>query len=89
MKSRTTRRFRDGYAILPKAVQEHTRQAYRQFQQDPGHPGLQFKKVHQKRLIYSARIGLNYRAVGLLSGDEIVWYWIGTHAEYDLLLAQM
>jgi hypothetical protein len=34
-------------------------------------------------------VTLGYRALGLLEGDEIIWLWIGTHAEYDRLLKSM
>jgi hypothetical protein len=36
--------------------------------------------------IYSARISLDYRALAVLKGDRIIWYWIGSHAEYDRLV---
>lgn len=42
------------------------------FQQNPAHPGLQFKKVHDKLPVYSARINLDYRAVGVMAADEWV-----------------
>jgi len=89
MKSRTTRQFRAAFAKLPRQVQAQAREAYKQFVKDPTHPGLQFKKIHQKRPIYSIRIGIHYRAVGIKSKDEIVWFWIGHHSEYDQLLGQM
>lgn len=54
--------------------------------ENPDHPGLQFKKVHATRPIYSARVGLGYRALAVRTGDVLVWFWIGTHGEYDRLL---
>ena len=30
-----------------------------------------------------------YRALGLWEGDTITWFWIGSHAEYDTLLARL
>jgi hypothetical protein len=30
-------------------------------------------------------VGDHYRAVGVQSPDGIIWFWIGTHAEYDRL----
>ncbi|GAB4231418.1 MAG: hypothetical protein Kow0049_13770 [Stanieria sp.] len=54
MKSRTTVQFRKAFATLPKQVQEQTRQAYRLFKQDTGHPSLRFKKIHSELPIYSA-----------------------------------
>jgi len=51
----------------------------------PAHPGLQFKKLEGEDDIYSARIGLEYRALAVMKKDRIVWYWIGSHSEYDRL----
>ena len=88
MKSRTTARFRKALAELPEVVQEQARAAYRQFSQNPQHPGLRFKPVHSTEPIYSARVSRGYRALGFRDGDEIVWFWIGAHAEYERILAQ-
>ncbi|MBW4694069.1 MAG: hypothetical protein KME27_20170 [Lyngbya sp. HA4199-MV5] len=89
MKSRTTTEFRKLFADLPNQVQEQTRTAYRQFRADPSYPSLRFKKVHPKLPIYSARINKSYRAVGQLEGDTVIWFWVGSHTEYDLLLEQL
>lgn len=86
MKSLTTAQFRELFADLPEPVQEQTRKAYRQFKQDPSYPSLRFKKVHPKLPIYSAHINRDYRAVGQLEDDTVIWFWVGSHAEYDLLL---
>jgi hypothetical protein len=71
---------------IQEHVQRRAREAYRLFQENPRHPGLQFKQVHPSRPIYSARVGLGYRAVAVVDGDTVVWFWIGTHADYDRLL---
>ena len=89
MKSCTTTQFREMFATLPEQVQEQTRKAYQQFKQDPSYPSLRFKKVHPKLLIYSARINRDYRAVGQLDKDTVIWFWVGSHAEYDMLLEQL
>ncbi len=89
MKSRTTAQFRKAFAGLPEQVQEQSREAYRQFKQDPNYPSLRFKKVHPELSIYSARIGKNYRAVGQLDRDTIIWFWVGSHTEYDALLSHL
>jgi hypothetical protein len=39
--------------------------------------------------IYSARTNDSYRAVGILDEGDIVWFFIGTHTEYDKLLSQL
>ena len=78
--------FRRAFDSLPKAVQRQALQAYKVFAKDPSHPGIQFKKVHPSKPISSVRIGLGYRALGTKTGDEVVWFWIGSHAEYDRLV---
>ena len=77
MRSYTTRQFRRLFASLPRQVQHQARQAYRLFRKDPAHPGLHFKRVHPDPPMYSARVGIGYRAVGVLDGDAIAWFWIG------------
>ena len=72
MKSRTTAEFRKSFPALPKQVQEQTRDAYRQFKENPSYPSLRFKKVHPELPIYSARISNNYRTVGQLDGDTAI-----------------
>jgi hypothetical protein len=73
-------------ASLPSEVQARARRAYRLFRQNPSHPSLNFKKVNDQDNIYSARVGLGHRVLGQLDGEEIVWFWIGAHDEYDKLL---
>jgi hypothetical protein len=51
---------------------------------NPKHPSLHFKKIGR---LWSARIGAHYRALGLDKTEGVVWFWIGSHADYDRLLA--
>ncbi len=89
MKSRTTGAFRAAFARLPRVAQDQCRDSYKLFVENPRHPGLRFKKVHSSLLIYSARVARRYRAIGVIEGDEILWFWVGTHSEYDKLLARL
>jgi mRNA-degrading endonuclease RelE of RelBE toxin-antitoxin system len=89
VKSVTSARFRKAFSELPDRIQRQARQAFRQFQQNPNHPSLGFKQVHPSRPIYSVRIGLGFRAIGIRENNEIIWFWIGSHADYDRLLSQM
>jgi hypothetical protein len=87
IQSRTTRRFWRLFRDLPADVQRDAERAYRLFQANPSHPGLQFKKLEEgEDDIYLARIGLGYRALAVVKGSRIVWYWIGDHADYDRLM---
>ena len=89
MISRTTKRFREALSKLPKDIQRQAQESYKLFSQDPNHPSLRFKKVHTNEPVYAARINIDYRAVGIVDGEEIIWFWIGSHAEYDKLLDQL
>jgi len=74
------------YAKLPDPVRSQARRAYQLFRRNPSHPGLKFKKVDEERNIYSVRIGLGYRALGRMDGSEIIWFWIGSHEEYNKIV---
>lgn len=89
MKSSITKEFRKRLSQLPSAVQEQVDKAYALWVKDSSHPSLQFKRVSQRQPIYSVRISLNYRALGLLENDHIYWFWVGPHAEYDELLKRL
>ena len=89
MISRTTADFRGDFSRLPAAVQKQARIAYVHFMADPGHPGLKFKKLPPHENIWSVRISGDYRAVGRRGGDVIVWFFIGSHADYDRLLERL
>lgn len=87
MKSRTTRRFWQLFDALPVEVQDQAREAYRHWADNHQHPSLRFRRVEDTIPLYSARVGIGYRAVGRREGDTITWFWIGSHADYDRLLA--
>jgi len=89
MTSHTTEHFRHAFKQLPQHVQRQARQAYRLFKQNPYHPSLHFKQVHPTRPIYSVRISLDYRAVGIREGEVVIWFWIGVHADYEKLISRL
>ena len=87
MISRLHPKFRRGFDALPPNVRERARDSFRRFLADPSHSSLAFKRVDAGREWWSVRISLGYRAVGVRGPvDVIVWFFIGTHAEYDRLL---
>jgi hypothetical protein len=87
VKSRITSNFRRCFVELPPDTQRQARESYRKFTENPHHPGLHLKKVHAVDPIYSVRISRDYRALGVQSADEIVWFWIGSHADYERILS--
>jgi len=52
----------------------------------PYHRSLDFKRVGKKYPTYSVRIGMGWRAVGFKRDNIIVWFWIGSHADYDRII---
>jgi hypothetical protein len=89
MKSRINDDFLRAYRRLPLDIREQARKAYRLFRDNPQHPSLNFKRIHSAQPIVSARISLGYRTIGVLTGDEVVWFWIGSHADYDQLIKSL
>ena len=86
MKSETTEKFRLLFAAAPPACQMRIRRAYHLWKNNPLHPSLRFKKIHSHLPIYSARVDLDWRAVGILENDTVIWFWIGSHQQYEALL---
>lgn len=89
MKSITTTQFWKHYQALPADVQRRADRAYKLWQINPRAHGLYFKRVGKREPIYSVRIGRGYRALGVLEGEAVLWFWIGTHDEYERLLKNL
>ncbi len=89
MKARATKRFWSCFGQLPGDVQNRARSAFERWIENPGHPGLRFRRIHGTRPIYSARVAGGWRALGLREGDTMIWFWIGSHAEYDRLISRL
>jgi hypothetical protein len=89
MKSRTIASFWKQFEDLPVEVQRRAYRAYRLWRSYPLAQGLYFKRVSDTEPIYSVRIGLEYRALGLLEGDTIYWYFIGNHDDYERELKRL
>ena len=87
MKHLTLARFWVHYRQLPEQVQQIADQNFELLKADPFHPSLHFKKVGRHKQLWSVRVGLHYRALGLDKAEGVVWFWIGTHGEYDRLLS--
>jgi hypothetical protein len=79
----TTSDFWDLYEKLPVNIQQIADRAYDLLKTNPLHPSLHFKKIGEFR---SVRIGLHFRAPGFEVNDGILWFWIGSHSEYDRLI---
>jgi hypothetical protein len=89
MKSVTTEKFRQLYHQAPPERKAKIRRAYKLWRENPAHPSLRFKKVHSTLPIYSARVDLDWRAVGVLQDGTLVWFWVGSHQAYEALLRSL
>ncbi len=89
MESQTTDRFWKAYYKLPSSVQKTAKKIHQRWQENPYDPSLKFKQIHPIKPIYSVRIGLDWRVVGIKENNTVIWFWIGSHAEYDKLISQL
>ena len=80
-------RFWSLYEQLSDDVQRLADQNFELLKADPYHPSLHFKKVGRRNQLWSDRVGLHYRALGLDKPEGVVWFWIGSHGEYDKLIS--
>jgi hypothetical protein len=87
--SHTTAAFRKAFAALPADIQDRAREAFELFSENSRHPSLRIKQVHDSKPIYSARITLQYRALATRTDEDWIWFWIGSHADYDNLLQRL
>ena len=83
MKSVATRRFWKLYHSLPMQVRDHAKAAFEFFSKNSAHPGLSLERLRADPDSWSVRITRDYRAVGRKQGDTMIWYWIGTHVDFD------
>jgi hypothetical protein len=76
-------------ALLPKQIQESALAAYDSFVENPDHPSLghhelkKTKKGQHKTSSWAVSVTRRYRAIYLRDGNDNVWYWIGSHEDYN------
>jgi hypothetical protein len=83
MKSATLPSFWESYNKLDKTVRRRARKAFELWIDNPFHPSLHFKCINTEEESWSVRITIKYRALGVLDGDTVTWFWIGSHKEYE------
>jgi hypothetical protein len=90
MRSEINDTFRRLYRKLPAAARRDALKSYHLWKSDPYHPSLHFKeiKISKSKSLWSVRTELGYRVLGKRpEPDKVIWGWIGTHAQYDYLIA--
>ena len=71
------------YESLPTEVRQQADRQFALLKSNPSHPSLHFKKVGK---FWSARVNPWVRALATESGKDLVWFWVGTHTEYERLI---
>jgi len=85
MKSRAVASFWHGYNRLPQPIQELAIKQYKLWLANPHHPSVRFKKIGAR---WSARVTDDYRSIGVMDGDVVIGFFIGTHAQYNQVLKE-
>ena len=85
MKYFTTPEFWECYHQLPREIQELADKNYELLKENPKHPSLRLKQIGS---LWSVRVGKKYRALGFDKPEGILWFWIGSHGNYDAILTQ-
>ena len=82
----TTPKFWHSYYNLSVELQKTADKNFELLKADQHHPSLHFKKIGR---FWSVRVGIHVRALGVDSpqNDGVIWFWIGSHAEYDQLIS--
>ena len=83
MRHFASRAFWEAYNKLPEHIRELADKNFALLKENPQHSSLQFKKAGR---FWSARVGLRYRALAVETNGDLVWFWIGSHADYDALI---
>ena len=83
MKSVILPSFWSAYAYLDKDTRRSARKAYRLWAENPFHPSLHFKCINREENVWAVRITRGDRAVGILEGDMVTWFWVGKHDAYE------
>ena len=89
MISHLTSDFIKRFRKLPDRIKRTARKNYKIWKQDISHPGSDFKQVHPIKPIYSVRIGSGWRALGIKEDNTMIWFWIGSHNDYEKLIRRL
>jgi hypothetical protein len=88
MDHRATSAFWQAHLDLPPEIQSRADKQFALLKSNPQHPSLNFKKIGDRNgmELWSARVTLNFRALAIRRPDGYLWFWIGTHKAYDVIV---
>jgi hypothetical protein len=89
-RSATTKRFRAAFLALSATDQDLARKAFRLWRNNSSHPSLRFKALQGGSGVWSARVTRELRALAVQGRDGAwIWFWIGSHADYDRMISKL
>lgn len=83
MNSATLPPFWELYGRLDRNLRAKAKKAFRLWYKDPFHPSLRFKCINREENVWSVRLTRGFRALGIMDGDTVTWFWVGGHDEYE------
>jgi len=83
MKSQTLPSFWEKYERLDESQKKQARKAFALWAENPFHPSLRFKCINPQGNVWAVRISRGYRVVGTFENDTVIWFWVGSHKEYE------
>ena len=73
---------------LPAEIRKLAEANYRLWRKNPHHPRLRFKKIHTELPIFSFRVGMRHRTVGVETDDgKVAWFWMGSFGHFQQLVS--
>jgi hypothetical protein len=87
MKSSTTPDFWAAYQVLPERVRNLARKNYLLWQENPAHPSLHWKQLRARAVVNPCRVAIS-RAGACAQWRTAYWFWIGSHNEFDKIIAR-
>ena len=83
LKHYTAPSFWSCYYKLPQSIQDLADKNFKKLKLNPQYPSLYFKKVNR---YWSARVGRKYRTLAVETQAGLIWFWIGSHPQYDEMI---
>ena len=82
---RTTPGFWSHFEQLPEPAKRVATRNFQRLKENPRHISLRFKRIGR---YWSVRVGRSYRALAEEDGDDFIWVWIGSHANYNRMVGR-
>lgn len=69
---------------LPEDIRKLAEKNYKLWKENHSAPGLRFKKIHKDLPIFSFRVGMRHRTVGVETPEgKVVWFWVGSFETFE------